>query len=200
MNWHKNCFMLSFWIQPWLKNTVPWNPETKTYRVSLTLLLITRIVSHLQIKSFVAYWILGDDIRISERINDRFKNEEIWNRDKIGFLLDLSTDICPIRTFVLENRRLPENETVKADSSIPFNTVLLNMNSEKSFLSKTSQFRIYLVFTFYQKQIDYWNIHGQIGVEKHQNRKSVPNDFLGIQYNIRQHNHRHKLLGNALPD
>ena len=99
---------------------------------------------------------------------------------------------------------ITENGTIKADSSTSFNSVLLNMNSEKMLLGiifvKNVTISNLFFFTFYQKQIDYWNIHGQIGVEKHQNRKSVPNDFLGIQYNIRQHNHRHKLLGNALPD
>ena len=150
---------------------------------------------------FFAYWILGDGIRISERINDRFKNEGIWNRDKIGFLLDFSTDICPIRTFVLEHRRLRKMGRLKRTVRPRLilycwiwtlkNCIILVKNVTISNL---------FFFTFYQKQIDYWNIHGQIGVEKHQNRKSVPNDFLGIQYNIRQHNHRHKLLGNALPD
>ena len=120
---HENCFMLSFWIQPWFKITFPWSPESKTYRVNLTLLSITRIVSHLQIKTFflhIEYLVTASESRSGLMIDSKTRRFE--TEIKSGFCW-ISQRIY-VR-FVLSYSSTDDYEKKEADSSTPFNTILL---------------------------------------------------------------------------
>ena len=67
--------------------------------------------------------------------------------------MDVSTDKCPIRTFVLDNGRLPDNGTVKADSLTLFNTAVYELwdlvwNTSHHFCQKRRDFEFIFFLLF----------------------------------------------------